>query len=220
MMMTRMLAPLIAASLLAVQCWPFPAQAENQMGYRLLSPQEASALPHNHGALGLSVERAQQITDGGMTFDIIRVTQVRRASTGAQAGFRVGDEIIAVDGRVFSSLISFAAYIGSSPPGRQIIVDYIPAGGGPQQALRVAVVVGTGGVPVSPAQAPTSIDQGDGATSTGMPTGAKVAIGVGAVALLGCYEMGCFSHHRSSNAPLNAGRQQVQQQPNEGIQSK
>jgi predicted metalloprotease with PDZ domain len=216
MMMIRMLTEsFVAASLLTMQCLPFPAYAENQMGYRLLSPQEASALPHNHGALGLAVERAQQITDGGMTFDIIRVTQVRQASTGAQAGFNVGDEIIAVDGCVFSSLASFAAYIGSSSPGRQITVDYIPAGGGPQQALRVAVVVGS----ADPAQAPTSTDQGDGATSTGMSTGTKVAIGVGAVALLGCYEKGCFSHHHASPAPSNAGRQQFQQQRN-GVQSK
>jgi hypothetical protein len=117
MMMTRMLtASLAAVSLLTVQCVPLPANAENQMGYRLLSPQEASRLPHNQGALGLSVERAQQITDGGMTFDIIRVTRVRRDSTGAQAGINVGDEIIAVDGRVFSSLADFAAYVGSFGP--------------------------------------------------------------------------------------------------------
>jgi hypothetical protein len=212
MMMTHMLtASFVAASLFAV---PFPAHAENQMGYRLLSPQEAAELPHNQGALGLAVERAQQITDGGMTFDIIRVTQVRRDSTGAQAGFHAGDEIIAVDGRVFSSLASFAAYIGSTPPGRPISVDYIPAGGGPQQAQRVAAVVGTAGQTPPPAMT----DQGAPA-ATGMSPGTKVAIGVGAVALLGCYEMGCFSHHRSSTAPSNTGRQRFQEQPN-GAQPK
>jgi hypothetical protein len=30
-----------------------------------------------------------------------------------------------------------------------------------------------------------------------MSTGEKLAIGAGAVALLGCYEMGCF-HHRQT----------------------
>ena len=45
-----------------------PAHADNQMGYRLLSAQEAAGLPHNHGALGMDVERAQQITDDGLTF--------------------------------------------------------------------------------------------------------------------------------------------------------
>jgi hypothetical protein len=209
MMMTRLLiTSLVAASLVGVSCEP-RAQAENQMGYRLLSPQEASALPHNHGALGLAVERAQQITDGGMTFDIIRVTQVRRASTGAQAGFNVGDEIIAVDGRVFPSLAGFAAYVEATPPGHQIMVDYIPAGGGPQQAQRVAVMVGAAGQ-----QAPAANDPRDGASSTGMSTGTKVAIGVGAVALLGCYEMGCFSHHHAATAPANTGRQQFQPQFN------
>jgi hypothetical protein len=33
-----------------------------------------------------------------------------------------------------------------------------------------------------------------------MSTGTKVAIGVGAAALFGCYELGCFSH-RSVGAP-------------------
>ncbi len=199
-------------TLVCLSCGSLPAQAENQMGYRLLSPQEASALPHNHGALGLAVERAQQITDGGMTFDIIRVTQVRRDSTGAQAGFHAGDEIIAVDGRVFPSLSGFAAYIGAAPPGRQIMVDYIPAGGGPQQAQRVAAMVGSAG------QVPAPDPRGKEG-STGMSTGTKVAIGAGAVALLGCYEFGCFSHNRSTAAPVNAGRQQLPQQPN-GLQAR
>ena len=40
------------------------------MPIRLLSVQEASRLPRHHGALGLDVERAQQITEDGMTFDL------------------------------------------------------------------------------------------------------------------------------------------------------
>ena len=81
-----------------------PAHADNQMGYRLLSQDDAQDLPHNHGALGMDIEAAQRITDGGMTFDLIRVKQVRSGSAGEQAGFHPGDEIIAVDGEVFSSL--------------------------------------------------------------------------------------------------------------------
>ena len=169
------------------------------MGYQMLSMQEAAALPHNHGALGLDVDRAQQITDGGMTFDIIRVKQVKRGSTGAQAGLRSGDEIIALDGHVFPTLVAFAAYIGSAQPGSQMMVDYMPAGSGPQKAQRVAVTVGQAGQP-----APS----GPASTSSGMSTGTKIAIGAGAVALLGCYEMGCFSHHAR---PANG--QQPGQQP-------
>ena len=206
--MTRMLTAFVAASLLAAQCLPRPALAENQMGYQLLSPQEAASLPRNHGSLGLNVERAQQITDGGMTFDIIRVTQVQRGATGAQAGLNAGDEIIAVNGQVFPSLATFAAYVGSSAPGSQLAVDYIPAGGGPQQAQRVRVTVGQAG---RAGPAPPPDRRADTPASTGMSTGAKVAIGVGAVALLGCYEMGCFSHRPATAS--NGTRQQVQPRP-------
>lgn len=94
--------------------------------------QEASTLPHNHGALGVDVERAQQITDEGMTFDLIRVKEVRQGSPGAKAGFRRGDQIIAVDGRVFPSIAAFAAYVGSMSRGSRVSIDYIPAGGGPR----------------------------------------------------------------------------------------
>jgi S1-C subfamily serine protease len=195
------MAMIVAASVLVL---PVAARADNPMSYRLLSQQEATGLPHNHGALGMEVERAQQITDDGMTFDILRVKQVRPGSPGAQAGFKSGDQIIAVDGRVFASLASFAAYVGSVAPGTQASVDYIPAGGGPQQAQRVGVTVGAAGhaaVPSGPANGPVA---------TGMSTGTKVAIGVGAAALFGCYELGCFSSHRSAGAPTST-RQQVQQ---------
>ncbi|WP_428485745.1 PDZ domain-containing protein [Rhodopila sp.] len=204
-MVNRALSTVVASCLLAWQCAALPAQAENRMGYRLLSQQEAAGLPHNQGSLGMNIERAQQITDDGMTFELIRVKQVRQGSPGAQAGFKAGDQIIAVDGQVFPSLATFASYVGSKPAGSQISVDYIPAGGGPQQAQRVAVVVGAAG---RPAQAMVS-GQATAPASTGMSTGTKVAIGVGAAALFGCYEMGCFSH-RHATATSNTG-QQVQQ---------
>lgn len=112
-----------AAALLVGQCFPGPVRAENQMGYQLLTPQAAAGLPRNHGSLGLDAERSQQITDGGMTFDIIRVKEVRRGSPAAQAGFAPGDQIIAVDGQVFANLVAFAAYVGSVQPGRTVSVD-------------------------------------------------------------------------------------------------
>ena len=105
---------LAAAFLSVVQC--LPARADNPMGYRLLSAQEAASLPRNHGALRLEVDRGQQITDRGMTFDIIRVKRVKPGSTGGQAGLRPGDQIIALDGRVFPTLVAFGAI--SAPPRR------------------------------------------------------------------------------------------------------
>lgn len=205
----RTFALFIAATLVVGECIPAPAHAENQMGYQLLTSQEAAALPHNHGSLGMDIERSQQITDGGMTFDLIRVKGVRRGSPGAQAGFNPGDQIIAVDGRVFPSLVVFAEYVGSVQPGTAASVDYIPANGGPAQAQRVAVTIGT---PRNGAQAPAP---------GGMSTGTKVAIGVGAAALLGCYELGCFSHRHPMQATTGAqsqGQQPSTYQPQPGVQ--
>jgi membrane-associated protease RseP (regulator of RpoE activity) len=196
---------LAAALLLAAGTSPIPARADNAMGYQLLTAQEAAGLPHNHGALGMDVERSQQITDSGMTFDIIRVKQVRSGSPGARAGFRPGDQIIAVDGRVFPSIAAFAAYVGSLSPGSQATVDYIPAGGGPAQAQRVPVTVGAPGRSTQP-------PAGSSTASTGLSTGTKLAIGAGAAALLGCYELGCFSH-RGARGEAPAASPQPSGQP-------
>ena len=178
---------LVAASLLSLSVVVGPVMADNQMGYRLLSADQAQALPHNGGKLGMQVDRAQQITSGDMTFDLLRVKGISPGSAGAKAGFKIGDEIIAVDGQVFPSVATFAAYVGSLPPAQDISVDYMPSGGGPQQAQRVEVTLGgamamtTPATPVKPKPA-------------GLSTGTKVAIGVGAAALFGCYKIGCFSH--------------------------
>jgi C-terminal processing protease CtpA/Prc len=123
-----------------------------------------------------------------MTFDLIRVTQVKPGSPSAQAGFHRGDQIIAVDGRLFPSLGAFAAYVGSRSPGGQAIIDYIPAGGGPEQAQRVAVTVGGAGK--------SAATKAEEPARTGMSTRTK--IGLGAAALLGCYELGCFSRSNTS----------------------
>jgi S1-C subfamily serine protease len=186
----RRVSAFVLAALIAV--WAGPVYADNAMGYSLLTPDEAAGLPKNHGALGLDIERSQVITDSGMTFDLIRVKQARRGSAGAQAGLKAGDQIIAIDGRVFPSLATFAAYVGSLAPGRRASVDYIPAGGGPGQAQRIVVAIGT---PAQQAAAPPQ-------APSGLSTGTKVAIGVGAAALLGCYEMGCFSHHAPAQPPV------------------
>ena len=182
-------AVLMVLALLTAPLVSGPAWAENQMGYQLLSQQAASGLPRNHGSLGIDIERAQQVNSGGMTFDIIRVKGVHRGSPGARAGLAPGDQIVAVDGRVFASLAAFAGYVGSAPPGTAMSVDYIPANGGPAQAQRVSVTVGAAG-----GSAPSSA-QG---ASPGLSTGTKVAIGVGAAALFGCYELGCFSHKQAA----------------------
>jgi hypothetical protein len=187
-MQLRLSVALAASLLLVVQA--LPARADNPMGYRLLSQQEAASLQSRHGALGMDVERARQINDSGLIFDIMRVKQVRPGSAGQRAGFAPGDSIIAVDGRVFPSIATFAAYVGSVVPGTTASVDYIPAGGGPAQAQRITVTIGAAGRP-APQPPPSPGEQG------GLSTGTKIAIGAGAVALLGCYEMGCFSRHRS-----------------------
>lgn len=135
-----LLTAVLAAGLLAPTAW-----ADNPMGYQLLSDQDASTLPNNHGALGLDVARGQQISDSGMTFALMRIKALRSQSAGAAAGLRPGDQIIALNGRVFSSLNAFAAYIQSLQPGSRIMVDYMPAGGGADQAQRAAVTVGHAG---------------------------------------------------------------------------
>ena len=180
----------VTAALAASLLLPAAAWADNQIGYHLLQPDQAASLPHNGGALGMDIRRGQVITDAGMTFELLRVASVHPRSAGAQAGFKPGDQIIAVDGTVFPSLQAFAHYIGSMPPGHQISVDYLPVNGGPQQAQRVGVTIGNGAAAASAAH------------SGGLSTGQKLAIGAGAVALFGCYEMGCFSH---TQTPANPG---------------
>ena len=184
-MVNRMSAALFGAAFLSLQVVPDPAIADNQMGYRLLTTDQAAALPRGGGKLGLSVGRAQQINSGGMTFELLKVNGVSQGSPAGEAGLRTGDQIIAVDGRVFSTVATFASYIGSVQPNGRISIDYMPAGSGPQQAQRVGVTLeGSTSAPGAPA--PSS--------RTGLSTGEKVAIGVGAAALFGCYKLGCFSH--------------------------
>ena len=207
--MLRKTALLTAAAILWIQVHPPAAHADNQMGYKLVSQRDVAGLPRTHVTLGMEVERAQQITSQGITFDIIRVKLVRKGSPGEQAGLTAGDQIIAVDGRVFASLAAFAGYVGSLPPGAQAAMDYMPAQGGPSQAQRVTITMASAGQ-----QAPVDPNAKPG----GMSTGSKIAIGVGAVALFGCYEMGCFSHHPAKpqtavTAPLPRSQPDVSSSP-------
>ena len=179
-----------------------PARADNPMGYQLLTPQAAASLPRNQGSLGLDVERAQQITDDGMTFDLIRVRGVRRGSPGAQAGFSPGDQIIAVDGRVFSSLTCSRRISARCRRGRRSASTTSP----PMAARRKRSACPLRWAVRAAARRQHRRPQ----ASSGMSTGTKVAIGVGAAALLGCYELGCFSHRRT-NQPA-PGRMQNPQQ--------
>jgi len=184
MSVRRIMTAVTLASMLGVQLAPAIAHAENAMGYRLLPSAEATRLPDNNGALGLNVGPAQRITGSGVTFNLMEVRGVKAGSAGSAAGLQRGDQIIAVNGRVFPTAMAFAAYVKSLRPGARVSVDYIPAGGGPSNAERVAVVMGkpgTNGAQYGQAQE----------RSGGMSTRTK--IGLGAAAVLGCYYMGCFS---------------------------
>jgi len=193
---SRPLAALTAACLLLAPHLSTPAWADNPMGYRLLTEEEAARLPRHGGSLGMDVDRAQRVTESGITFDLMRVKQVRRGSPAAQAGFAPGDTIISVDGQVFPTIAAFAAYVGSTSPGSRIDVDYIPQGGGPQQAQRVAVAVGGAKQAGQPAP-----QQDQAPSKSGLSTGQKLAIGAAAAAVIGCYWTGCLSHGQTTAKP-------------------
>ncbi len=193
----RLLAGFISASMLALGA--MPARAANPMGYQLITSRQAAELPRGHGALGLVVNVSSMISDSGMNFALLRVDQVKPGSAGAAAGMQVGDQIIAVDGRVFPDIKAFAEYAGALRPGTTTLVDYIPKGGESKDAQRLSVTVGKPGGDSKP-----TLD-----AHQGMSTGTKVAIGLGAAALLGYYEL-----HKNSGTPT---QQQQRQQPQQGF---
>ena len=190
-MFKRTVSALVVASLLSLSAGAGPAFAENQMGYQMLSASQATALPRAGGSIGINVGPAQEITDSGLSFRLLRVNSVKPGSPGAQAGFKAGDQIIAVDGRVFPGVPAFANYIAAQQPGRVVNVDFMPSNGGPENAQRAALTIGSSGTGVVPAPMaqPDPAPQTEGTLSTG----SKVAIGAAAVALFGCYKLGCFS---------------------------
>lgn len=182
--MSHRLVRTLSIALLTAQLGVLPASADNAMGYRLQSAEQSTGLQRAGGSLGMRVGLLREISSGGMRFELLKVEAVGKDSPAAQAGLAVGDQIIAVNGRVFPTVASFAEYVGSIPPGQQIQVDYMPAGGGPQQAQRVGVTVGQGG---------RAAPRRTASEHAGLSTGEKIAIGVGAAALIGCYEAGCAS---------------------------
>ncbi len=196
-MKRRVIAAAVVAAFVNAQVALAPAFADNQMNYSLLPASEAAQLPRGGGVLGMDVGRAQQITSGGLTFELLKVNSVRSGSAAGEAGFKAGDQIIAVDGRVFPTVAAFAAYVGSKQVGNQISVDYMPANGGPQQAQRTAVTMAGGSARPAP-QTPTAAP-----APTGLSTGTKIAIGIGAAALFGCYKVGCFRKKSPAQAPLS-----------------
>ncbi len=115
------------------------ANADNPMGYRLVTQSDAAVLPHHGASLGLDVAGGKRIAAKALSFELIRITRVKPGSPGATAGLRAGDQIIAVDGRVFDSLAAFAKFVGSLAPGAPLSVDYIPAGGNVASAQRITM---------------------------------------------------------------------------------
>ena len=182
--MRKRLIAILAGALIGAQCVAGSASAENQMGYKLQTSEQSAGLRRAGGSLGMKVGPEKAITSGGMTFELLKVEGVGEGSPASQAGLRVGDQIIAVDGRVFPDVATFAGYVGSVAPGKQIEVDFMPFGGGPKEAQRVGVTVGEGG---------KAAPRHEAAKGAGLSTGDKVAIGAGAAAVFGCYEAGCFS---------------------------
>ncbi len=203
----RTVSALVLASFLGLQPGIAPAFAENAMNYRFLSAKDADGLPKAGGTLGLNVGPGEEITSGGMTFRLLRVNSVKPGAAGAQAGFRKGDQIVSVDGRVFPTVPAFAGYVGSVAPGGQIAVDFLPAGGGPQDAQRLTATLGgpaAGGAAPAVATAPPAGQPGADAPAGGgtLSTGTKVAIGAAAVALFGCYKLGCFNRFKRQPAAV------------------
>ena len=188
---------LAASAWVAVQIAAGPAAADNKMGYQMVSAEQASAMPRAGGSLGMKIGPEEMIDSEGLHFAVLKVERVQPDSPAAQASLKVGDQIIAVNGRVFPTVAAFAGYVGSIPPGKQIEVDFMPAGGGPKQAQRVGVTVGEAGRAAPPHQ---DAPRGNG----GLSTGDKVAIGLGAAAIFGCYEYNCYSRLKEKIAEERA----------------
>ena len=98
------------------------ARAENRLNYQLLDDQQAVQLTRGGGSIGMDVGRGQVIRDTDVTFELLRVQSVRPGTPAAKAGLSAGDQVIAVEGRVFASVAGFASFIGSLPPGRTVAV--------------------------------------------------------------------------------------------------
>lgn len=175
-----------------------PAYADNQMGYRMLPSDQAAQLPRGGGSIGINVQSTQRITEQGLDFSVLTVTAINPGSPAAAGGLAHGDMIIAVNGIVFPGIREFAQYVGSLTPGSTMVVDFIPRGTAPDNAQRVTLRVGVPGQRQPRQEAAAT----EGEPATGMST--RMKLGLGAAALFGCYELGCFSHRTPTT-------QQIQQ---------
>ncbi len=89
------------------------------------------------------------------------------------------------------NVATFANYVGSVPAGRQISVDYMPAGGGRGQAQRAAVTLGAGG-PTAPG---SNLAR---RRLKACPRAPRSRFGAGAAALFGCASARYPSHRPQS----------------------
>lgn len=141
--MKRFVSVVVAAALFTGQIGIAPARADNPMGYQLITEQVASNLPRRGGVLGIDIASGQSVNDSSGNFQVLEIKAVRSGSAADQAGLRRGDQIIAMNGVVFPSPSAFASYAASIPPGTRVSLDYMPFGGGPQEASRVTMIVGS-----------------------------------------------------------------------------
>ena len=200
--MRRWATALMVGASFAAPLASWPALADNKMGYQLETPEQAAQLVKSGGSLGMKVGPQEQINSEGLTFQILKVEGINNNSPAEQAGLKIGDQIIAVNSHVFPNTKTFAEYVGSAKPGQQIEIDYMPAGGGPKQAQRVGVTVGESGHAAAPHKEPSTV-------GGGLSTGDKIAIGLGAAAVIGCYEYNCYSRIKTK---LQQEREKYQQQ--------
>src|SRR3954447_12710637 len=107
-MARRFLKLALAASLVSAQVLSGQAIAKNQTGYQLITAEEAARLPHNESLLGIQAGPGEQINSEDLNFELLKIQGVRPGSPGAKAGFKPGDQLIAVDGRVFANTQAFA----------------------------------------------------------------------------------------------------------------
>ncbi len=195
--MSKRLIPILAGTAAGAHRVAGFAPADNQMGDRPQTPEASAGSKRAGDTLGAKIRPGKEITSR-VTFEILRVEGVGAASPAEQAQLPAGDPIVAVDGRVFPVTPTYA---GSAAPDRRTGVDSVPAGSGPQQAQRVGVAAGGGGH-----AAPANRDVPRG---TGLSTGDKIAMGVGATAVFGCDEAGCLSRLKKDDG---GEREKLQQQ--------
>lgn len=82
-MVRRAITLYLAATLFSAQALK-PAFAENQMGYQLLTAEDAARLPHADSMLGIQAGAGQQISSNDLRFELLQIQGVRKGSPGAR----------------------------------------------------------------------------------------------------------------------------------------